>query len=70
MSYCTARVKKHALLYEINILEFPLECTSYEGPHLIICLDAIWIDVGCLAEGREAPSQSSHLSELNFKNLR
>ncbi|XP_078486601.1 uncharacterized protein LOC144745010 isoform X3 [Ciona intestinalis] len=36
-------------------LVFPENCTTYHGPHTILCLTSIWESKGCLNEGTKAP---------------
>ena len=41
--------------------EFPADCTSFNGPHTFDCINTIWTDSDCLAEGQ-------YLNNLNVEN--
>jgi len=43
------------LRHFLIISEFPLGCVSFEGPHTVDCLNAVWIAAGCLEDGSGFP---------------
>ena len=52
--------------------EFLPNCTSYGGPHTLLCYENIWLNVGCLARGSSwsALLEQDELSLLNSLTLR
>ena len=62
------------LLLSKNVLfsVFPPGCTSFRGPHSMDCIQAIWLDTGCLNQGERSPRRLSRAEQdlLRNRNLR
>lgn len=37
------------------VLGFPSKCTSFKAPVLLDCMNALWLESGCIAEGNMFP---------------
>jgi len=35
-----------------------MECTAFEGPHSLRCLQAMWLKGGCIKDGFDYPSEN------------
>ena len=55
-----------------DVAGFPLACARYVGPHTVECYSALWIEAGCVEEGRGFPMYYSQddLLVLNTMNLK
>lgn len=56
----------------VYLVDLPVSCPTYYGPHSLDCLKTVWDLVGCLPEGTKFPgkllsSKVSALSALNYR---
>lgn len=54
------------------MVDLPIPCPTYYGPHSLDCLTMVWDLAGCLPEGEESPdklslSQVTTFSALNYR---
>lgn len=60
----------YSLMLVVSV--YPDGCVRYYGSHPIECLETIWIDASCVAEGTRYPNKLSslELSRIDDLNLR
>ena len=56
----------YSLKFTLQIIVFPNGCQTYEGTHLPLCLESMWLDIGCLKEGYNWPV---HLTDHEIDDL-
>ena len=49
-------VKSCLLVYYV---EFPFQCSTYDGPFEVECLNAVYLSSGCTTTGYDFPSEAS-----------
>ena len=57
------------LLHEICCIEFPKGCRTYNGPYSATCLNNIWKEAGCVAEGFDHPGNLTKKQHTIIDNL-
>ena len=63
------------IYFSFQFSAWPIECSTYYGPHDVDCLQRIWLNVGCLERGFGAPAnldkfQLENLGRLNYRYLK